>query len=345
MIPYQAKIPGTDIRFTMEPVPGGKFLMGSPENELGRNNDEGPQFEVIIPPFWMSKYETTWAEYKRFMDLNVQLKRLQKKGIRVVNPDDDFDAVSAPSTLYDPDISFAEGDGDDQPAATVTQFSAMQYSKWLSLLSKSFYRLPSEAEWEYACRAGTKTAYYFGDDPKQLVKHAWVEENSGEERHTVGQLQSNPWGLHDMYGNVSEWVLDAYVEDSYQSFRGRKVKMGTTIRRSEDIFPRVVRGGSFESAAEDCRSASRLASNAEWQNDDPDYPKSPWWYTDSPATGVGFRLIRPLVEPDSREAMEKFWVPQDRSVQDAKERIEFSGRGASGIVDEKLPDDIKALRK
>jgi formylglycine-generating enzyme required for sulfatase activity len=342
MVPYDATIPGTNVKFTMVPIPGGKFRMGSPNSKPNRKNDEGPQFEVIVSPFWMSKYELTWAEYKRFMDLNRQFKQLQRKGIRQVTGENEIDAVTAPSQLYDPAISFSEGEGNEQPAATVTQFSAMQYSKWLSLLTETFYRLPSEAEWEYACRAGTTTAYYFGDDPALLKQHAWYEQNAGEERHPVGKLQPNPWGLHDMHGNVSEWVLDAYANDAYANRTGRKaVKAEQIIQRSDQIYPRVVRGGSFESTDDQCRSAARLASNKDWQAGDPNYPRSPWWYTDSPATGVGCRLIRPLVEPDSREEMEKFWVPQDDSLKNAKERIEDQGRGAAGIVDPQLPAAIQ----
>ena len=345
MVPYETTIPGTKIKFTMVPIPGGKFVMGSPADEPGRKDDEGPQFEVIVEPFWMSKYELTWAEFKRYMDLSRQFKQLQKNGIRKVTGDNQIDAVTAPSALYDPSYSFSQGEGNDQPAATVTQFAAMQYTKWLSLLTETFYRLPSEAEWEYACRAGTTTAYYFGDDPTLLKDHAWIEDNSDEERHPVGKLKPNPWGLHDMHGNVAEWVLDAYRKDAYTIPGGMIINAENAIQRSNKIYPRVVRGGSFESTPDLCRSAARLASNVDWQGDDPNFPRSPWWYTDSPATGVGFRLIRPLVEPKSREAMEQFWIPQDASWNNATERIEFSGRGASGIVDADLPSAIEQKKK
>ena len=337
MVPYETTIPGTNVNFTMVPIPGGTFLMGSHADDPKRKIDEEPQVKVHVSPFWMSKYELTWAEYKRFMDLSRQFRRLKQKGLREITGKNKIDAVSAPSSLYDPAFSFAEGEGNDQPAATISQFSAMQYSKWLSLLTETFYRLPSEAEWEYACRAGTTTAYYFGDDPGQLQQHAWFAENSAEERHPVGKLKPNPWGLHDMHGNVAEWVLDAYAENAYSACKKNGVTAEETIRRSSDIFPRVVRGGSFESIPRQCRSAARLASNKNWQNEDPDYPKSPWWYTDSPATGVGFRLIRPLNEPKSREKMEQFWVPQDESMKNAMSRSQDGGRGATGIVDAQLP--------
>lgn len=344
MVPYESMIPGTKIKFTMEPIPGGTFLMGSHAGERGRNDDEGPQFEVVVEPFWMSKYELTWAEYKRFMDLSRQFKQLKRQGLRKISANNQVDAVSAPSQLYDPSYSFAAGEGDDQPAATVTQFSAMQYSKWISLLTETFYRLPSESEWEYACRAGTTSAYHFGNDPALLRAHAWYSENSDEERHRVGMLKPNPWGLHDMHGNVAEWVLDAYAKDSYATHQAKRRTAVETIQRSKDVFPRVVRGGSFESEARQCRSAARLASDEQWQSEDPEYPKSPWWYTDSPATGVGFRLIRPLIEPASRAEMEIFWVPGDDSLKNATERAEYNGRGATGIVDPQLPAEIIRLK-
>jgi formylglycine-generating enzyme required for sulfatase activity len=341
MIPYQATIPGTKIKFTMVPIPGGKFTMGSPENEPNRRDDEGPQFDVVVEPFWMSKYELTWAEFKRFMDLTRQFKQLKQRGLQKIKGGNQIDAVTAPSALYDPSYSFAAGEGNDQPAATITQYSAMQYTKWLSLLTESFYRLPSEAEWEYACRAGTTTAYYFGDDPGLLKEHAWYQTNAGEERHPVGKLKPNPWGLHDMHGNVAEWVLDAYSKDAYQAYGGMTMSAKDTLQRSTEIYPRVARGGSFESKSDQCRSSSRLASSVDWQVDDPNLPRSPWWYTSSPATGVGFRLIRPLVEPNSRRQMEEFWIPQDKSSLHAQERINNEGRGASVIVDAQPSDQIK----
>ena len=135
MVPYKATIPGTNTTFEMVPVPGGTFTMGSPEDEEGRSQDEGPQFEVVVKPFWMGKYEVTWDEYKRFMDMDWVFKELQRREIRKRLKKFEVDTVSAPSTLYSFETTFEAGGEDNQPAATMTQFGAKQYTKWLSLTS------------------------------------------------------------------------------------------------------------------------------------------------------------------------------------------------------------------
>ncbi len=346
MVPYTRTIPGTDVKYTMMPIPGGKFMMGSPEDEEDRRDDEGPQFEVTVEPFWMGKYEVTWAEYKKYMQLFDAFKSLQSKGLRKVTAENEIDAITAPSALYDPSFTYSAGEAPDQPAATMTQYAAKQYTKWLSLTTTSFYRLPTEAEWEYACRAGTKTAFYFGEDADDLEDHAWDIESSDDERHPVGQLKPNPWGLYDMYGNVAEWVLDQYSEEGYDHVgEGESVTVDQAFRKPTELFPRVVRGGSFELEPEDCRSAARVGSDDnEWKIEDPNFPKSPWWYTDSPGTGVGFRIIRPLKTPDSDKAKNAFWEADLEMIKDdAKNRIVDNGRGAYGVVDEDLPKDISEL--
>jgi formylglycine-generating enzyme required for sulfatase activity len=211
-------------------------------------------------------------------------------------------------------------------------------------MSDDFYRLPFEAEWEYACRAGTTSAYYFGDDPAELEEHAWYFENSDEERHNVGKLKPNPWGLFDMYGNVAEWVLDQYSVNGYDHIKSGPVSTKESYRKPTEVDPRVVRGGCYLSEPEECRSASRLGSERAWRNEDPNIPKSPWWYTDEPATGVGIRLLRPLNQPD-RQEMESYWSADvDRFMFEAKNRIRDNGRGRFGTVDSKLPAEIEALR-
>ena len=346
MVPYKANIPGSDVEFEMVPIAGGKFRMGSPDAESDRRTDEGPQFEVIVEPFWMGKYEVTWAEYKLYMNLDRIFKAFQSKGIRGVDDFSNVDAITAPSSLYDPSFTYEAGDEPRQPAATMSQYAARQYTKWLSLLSKDFYRLPTEAEWEYACRAGTTTAWYFGDDPKLLDEHAWFIETSDELRHDVGQLKPNPWGLYDMYGNVAEWVLDGYNENGYdKNLPDKPVTTAQAFAKPAKVFPGVLRGGSWELEAEDCRSAARLPSDNEWRDEDPNYPQSPWWFTTSPGLGTGFRIIRPLTPPPTRKEQEAFWEPGiERIMKDAKNRILDNGRGAFGLVDPELPEAIRQLK-
>lgn len=345
MAPYTDKIPGTDVEFEMIPIPGGTFTMGSPDSEVDRNEDEGPQFEVTVEPFWMGKYEVTWAEYQKFMSMDKVFKTLQSDGLRIVTEENEIDGITAPSALYDPGFTFEAGDAPEQPAASMTQFAAKQYTKWLSLMSETFYRLPTEAEWEFACRAGTTTAYYFGDDDDPLDDHAWHMDNADEERHPVGEKEPNPWGLYDMYGNVSEWVLDQYSDEGYTHVDGDTVTTAEAFHKPTEVYPRVLRGGSWELKPEYCRSAARLGSDdEEWKVEDPNYPQSPWWYTDTPGLGVGFRLMRPLNEPDTREAKESYWKADvEEIMDDSKNRIDDNGRGAFGTVDPDLPNEIQEL--
>ena len=343
MVPYTATIPGSTIQFEMVPIAGGKFMMGSPATEKGRKPDEGPQFEVSIDPFWLGKYPVTWSEYKEFMklaDIFSSFESVQPP-LRVLTKDNQSDAVTAPSNLYDPTFTFRQGAKPRQPAVTMSQFAAKQYTKWLSRISGGFYRLPSEAEWEYACRAGTTTAYFFGDNPEDLKKYGWFLLNSHETTHEVGQKLPNPWGLYDMCGNVGQWVLDAPSTDGYKEFAGKTVTWKEAIVWPTKLFPRVLRGGAWDSDAADCRSAARrMSDDNAWREIDPNSPKSPWWFTEAASLSVGFRILRPLT-PAPQADRQKYWDADVESiVDDTKERID-EGRGAIGPVDPKLPDDVK----
>lgn len=344
MVPYVSKIPGTEIEFSMVPIPGGTFEMGNEDGE----DDEQPTFKVELKPFWIAKYEITWSEYKRYMQMEKALKALQESGVRIVDESNKVDAVTAPSALYDPSFTYNAGQEPEQAAATITQYAAKQYTKWLSLSDGNFYRLPYESEWEYACRAGTDTKFYFGDDADELEEHAWFENNADEERHAVGELKPNPWGLYDMYGNVSEWVLDQYSEEGYVQAKdfedGKTATLEESFHKPTKLFPRVIRGGSFLQTDEECNSFARFPSDSkEWRSADPNYPKSPWWFTDEPATGVGFRIVRQL-EPATRAEKESVWEADlERIKRDANNRIEANGRGTYGIVDQKLDEDIEEL--
>src|SRR6478736_5619487 len=224
MVPYVEKIPGTDVSFEMIPVPGGEFLMGSPAKEAHRKKDEGPQVRVKLEPFWMGKCEVTWAEYRSFMAMYDAFKKLQRLASNPGTANGaeaeaqrklvethawngkfedkwNVDGVTCPTPLYDSTFTYSAGDQPNQPAVTVTPFSARQYTKWISGITGNNYRLPSESEWEYAARAGTTTAYSFGDDRSKLGDYAWFDKNSDSQMHPVGTKKPNPWGLYDMHGN------------------------------------------------------------------------------------------------------------------------------------------------
>ena len=166
------------------------------------------------------------------------------------------------------------------------------------------YRLPTEAEWEYACRAGSQGAYCFGDGEDQLHEYAWFDENSEGKTHPVGEKKPNAWGLYDMHGNVGEWVLDCYKSDGYASLIDTTKPRNNPWVKTDKLYPRVVRGGSWQSQATSLRSASRLASDAKWKMQDPQGPKSIWYHTET--RNLGFRVVRPLEVPDA-ETMFRMW--------------------------------------
>ncbi len=341
MIPYEVTIPGTDATFWMEPIPGGEFLMGSGADEAGHNENEGPQRKFKVSPFWMARCEVSWKEYKNFMSLYGAFKSFQQQKLRLVTDANRIDAITAPTPLYEPDFTFEFGEDDAQPAVSMSQYAAKQYSKWMSAITECQYRLPTEAEWEYACRAGSQSAFSFGDDPEALAEYAWFEGNAaGLGGQKIGQKKPNAWGLHDMHGNVAEWVLDT-LEPYKPSYRILDASVDCVP--SEELDPRIVRGGSWEFPAEQCRSASRLGSDTDaWREYDPNLPKSPWWLTNDPVSGVGFRLIRPLATT-SRENMEVFWKIDNEATQyDVQDRL-TEGRGVEGLVDKDLPAAIKSL--
>ncbi len=367
MVSYSTTIPGTDAKFEMIPVAAGEFLLGSPDAEVGRSADEGPQVRVRVEPFWIGKCEVTWAEYHAYMAMYDAFKQFQqlKASPPADAPDDalklveshtsngkgdeapEVDAVTCPTPLYDPSTTYMAGDGDDQPAVTMTHFAARQYTKWLSGLTGCEYRLPSEAEWEYAARAGTTTPYSFGADAGELGRYAWFEANSDYMTHPVGTKAPNPWGLYDMHGNVGEWTLDEYRETRYAEIgAGAKPQAaGEIILWPTKVFPRVIRGGSWLDAASGCRSAARQKSEEkEWKLSDPNRPLSPWWYTEEPAMGVGIRLVRPLA-PMTSETKRRAWeLDAEDTRRDVAARVK-EGRGVLGKADASLPAAVEAAKK
>ncbi len=297
---YSAKIPKTGISYNMVAIKGGQFLMGSPAHEKGRDPNEGPQTKVKVSPFWIGKYEVTWDEYEPYMITPIdRFKNGTRKDFDPAAKYPDVDAVTSPTAPY-VEMSFGMGQK-GFPAISMTQHAANKYCEWLSAQTGHFYRLPTEAEWEYACRAGTTTAYSFGDDPAELPKYAWFGTNSNDKYQKVGTKKPNPWGLYDMHGNVMEWTADQFVPDY---FRRLPAHAANPFVRPQTLYPRSVRGGGWAGDAAQLRSAWRLGSDPSWEQQDPQLPKSIWYLTDAP--WVGFRLARPLEIP-SAEEMYFYW--------------------------------------
>ncbi|MFM7220708.1 MAG: formylglycine-generating enzyme family protein [Nodosilinea sp.] len=236
--------PGLD----MVLIPGGTFLMGSPEDEVDRYDAEGPQHEVRVASFFMAKYPVTQAQWRQV----AQLER--------VNRD------------LDPDL--ARFKGDNRPVEQVSWREVTEFCARLSRLSGREYRLPSEAEWEYACRAGTPTPFHFGETiTTDLANYRGVDGESlgwkgnynqgpkgiyREETTEVGSFAPNPFGLYDMHGNVWEWCQDHW-HDNYAEDppRDGSAWLFSEERKTEDRRSRVFRGGSWYNNPRFCRSASR----------------------------------------------------------------------------------------
>jgi formylglycine-generating enzyme required for sulfatase activity len=256
----------------------------------------------------------TWDEFEVWMfDMDIERRKL--KGVAANERDKAADEyqLTQPTAPY-ADMTFGMG-REGFPAICMTQFGARVYCMWLTEKTGRYYRLPTEAEWEYACRAGTTTAYFCGDDPKKLEEYAWTYENSDEAYHKVGKKKPNPWGLHDMHGNVAEWVLDGYTPGLYLGIKDELLV--NPLVPPTKIYPRVVRGGSWDDDAKVARSAARGKSTPEWSAQDPQIPQSIWYHTD--ALQTGFRVVRPLVEPSAQERAEK-WDKQ-LPVQERKKKL------------------------
>jgi formylglycine-generating enzyme required for sulfatase activity len=197
-------------------IPAGSFTMGADKNFEDADDDEMPQHRVTIgKPFYLGKYEVTQAQWTVVMGNN-------------------------PSKFK----------GRDNPVEEVSWEDAQAFIKRLNQKEgHNRYRLPTEAEWEYAARAGTTGAYSFGDDANSLGRYAWYLDNSGKKTHPVGRKEANAWGLCDMHGNVREWVLDWF--DDYSS-------AGTPDPGEPSPGgSRVYRGGGWKDCARLCRAASR----------------------------------------------------------------------------------------
>jgi len=310
---YTAQVPLADNgEISLVPIPGGEFTIGSPANEEKRDADEGPQRKLKIEPFWMAKVETTWNLYRPYMEngknrnkdgtLNRDSNLTTTEAPEIKEGETLVDTVTQPTPPYVP-MHFSMGDGysKEYPAVGVTQHAANQFCQWLSAQTGHFYRLPTEAEWEYACRAGTTTAYSWGNDVSQMKDYAWYAENSEYQYQKVGAKKPNPWGLHDMHGNAAELVIDQYLANAYESYKDGATNPFTF---PANRYPTTVRGGHWDADADQLRSAARLGTTPDWKVRDPQIPKSIWYFTDAPF--LGFRVVRPLKTP-TLEEMHRYW--------------------------------------
>lgn len=295
---YVEKIPGTSVSFVMKAIPGGAFIMGSPANEAYRQKDEGPQRKVWIDSLWMAEIEVTWDEYLAFFAATSSQGR---KEADIVDASD-VDGISGATPPWGaPDQGWGKG---KRPAITMTHFAAETYCKWLSQVTGKKYRLPTEAEWEYAARAGTNGTYFFEGEPDDFMRtgiwnslfgpdtsginsYVIYEENSPLKTQEPSAVKANPYGLKNMLGNVAEFCSDWYEPFVYQRYPAGIVKNPRGPRDGEE---HVIRGGSYKSSANELRAANRsFTLTKDWLVTDPQIPKSIWWYSD--CKHVGFRVV------------------------------------------------------
>jgi formylglycine-generating enzyme required for sulfatase activity len=287
-------------QFEMVYIEGGEFTMGSPETEPGRQPNEGPAHRVKVGNFWMQKYEVTWNDWDVFWYDENYLKA-DHRDAKKLGPE----IVTRPTNTF-LDETYDHG-RDGHPALSMTHHAAMVYCEWLRQKTGKAYRLPTEAEWEYAARGGKgDSAYFFGDDPSQLDEYAWYAGNSRDDdypdkpkgcTHKVGTRKPNPFGIYDLYGNVWEWTLDQYDPKAYERRAANKLSLRPVTVPTAEKWSHVVRGGSWADKADRCRSAARRISDESWQKHDPQEPRSIWWLTRMDV--IGFRVV--LAEDEQQE--------------------------------------------
>jgi formylglycine-generating enzyme required for sulfatase activity len=245
----------------------------------------------------MAKTEVTWNEYMAFFRATGSQGRTEGQVVANKN----VDAISGATPPWGaPDQGWGKG---TRPAITMSWHAANVYCQWLSKVTGKKYRLPTEAEWEYACRAGTQTPYFFPGDPKKftslglfkkvfgsdtavIASRIVYKENSASKTKEPQSVKENPFGLKNMSGNVAEFCLDFYSAETYKSDSTEVIDPRGPARGQEH----VVRGGSFKNDARDVRSASRdFTKTKAWLVTDPQMPKSIWWYSD--VIDVGFRVV------------------------------------------------------
>ena len=298
---YVETIPGTSASIKMVAVPGGSFKIGSPDNEPFHNDNEGPQREVTVSPFFMAEVEVTWDQYWAFYGETMSEGHTPPETVYANNAKNTLDAISGPTPPFgNPDQAWGMG---ERPALTMTYYAAETFCQWLSLKTGRTYRLPTEAEWEYAARGGTRTPYFFEGNPKKFSGEGFLRHfkaadttliassiiycaNSKNRTAEPSKVRANAFGLKNMTGNVLEYCSDWYADDAYEKLQDGAVDP----KGPESGTEHVVRGGLYSDDAKDVRSASRTHTrHDEWLRTDPQNPKSIWWYSD--IKGIGFRVV------------------------------------------------------
>ena len=240
----------------MLPIPAGKFE---------RNTEDGEGLEVSVGAFWMSATEITWEAF----DILVYEKDLKLPSSTPVP--EGVDAVTRPTRPY---ISVDRGWGHEGwPAISISHASAVAFCEWMSATTGHVWRLPTEAEWEYACRAGSPDTWAWGDDPDAAGDHAWFRDNSDRKTHHVATRKANAFGLFDMHGNAAEWCVGA------------------------DGNP-LMAGGSYYDRVDRLSCTYRKNPTDAWNASDPNLPKSPWWLADAPF--AGFRVVCETPPPPTK---------------------------------------------
>ena len=279
---FTEQVPGSGVSFRMIAIPGDTYTMGSPVNEPLRDSDEA-QRQGVVDSFFIAEVEVTWDEYMEFYRQTASEGRsTDTEGSRLRK--EDVDAITGATPPYGkPDQNWGMG---RRPAISMSYHAAETYCRWLSQVTGKSYRLPTEAEWEYACRAGTETPYFFAGEPDKFEKRGLFgtrsdtsvistfvvyRGNSPSKTQEPSAVKANPWGVKNMSGNVAEFCSDTYE--------------GTTEK--------VIRGGSYRDGAAGVRSAARDHTRTDDRlRTDPQMPKSKWWYSD--CFHVGFRVVMEL---------------------------------------------------